>query len=152
MSGTDDARPILRRATTEDASALAALSHELGYPTDPSAVAARLDPLLRALDHQVLVAEIDGGVVGWAHAFTAIRIETEPFVELGGLVVAEAHRGRGVGRTLVRAAEAWAADRGLYRLRIRSNTVRSDAHAFYAALGYERAKTQAVFTRMIDAA
>ena len=54
------------------------------------------------------------------------------------LVVDERARGRGVGRALVDASVGWARSRGCVLLEVTSNRRRSDAHAFYEHLGFER--------------
>ena len=51
--------------------------------------------------------------------------------------VAPAHRGRGVGRALFRAAESWASARGCRRLKIETQNVNVAACRFYAAQGCE---------------
>ena len=90
--------------------------------------------------------EKDGRVVGWLHAFVALRIESSAFAEIGGLVVAQSERGRGLGQQLVQAAAAWARRKGLQNIRVRSNVVRKETHAFYLHLGFAQSKAQMVFT------
>jgi len=60
----------IRPAQPEDAPALAALAGQLGYPTTPEKMMARLQALAED-DHQaVFVAvEADGQVVGWVHVY-----------------------------------------------------------------------------------
>jgi len=143
---------LIRSARHEDSEVLAGLSGELGYPTDRAELAERLSGLLDRSDHAVAVAvDPEGGVVGWVHAFAAYRLESAPFAEIGGLVVSEAARGEGVGRRLVEAAEEWATEQGLGSMRVRSNVVRQQAHAFYRHLGYESLKEQAVFRKVLQA-
>lgn len=139
---------FLRPATLQDAPALQPLVEELGYPA--SSTASRLQRVLDSGDHRVLVAETpNGGIVGWAHVFGALRVESDPFAELGGLVVANAWRGRGIGRRLVAAAERWAYDNGYRSLRIRSRIERTNAHRFFELQGYADRKTQRVFERSL---
>lgn len=64
------------------------------------------------------------------------------FARLGGLVVGAAHRRRGVGRELMRAAERRARDWGCDRLELASSRWRTEAHAFYPALGYREVSEQ----------
>jgi GNAT superfamily N-acetyltransferase len=64
-----------------------------------------------------------------------------------GLVVSESCRRRGVGRSLVKRAEQWAAEIGAETLVVRSNTKRVESHRFYPALGFSLAKTQAVYRK-----
>jgi GNAT superfamily N-acetyltransferase len=140
----------IRRAQSGDAEPLADLSGELGYPAAGAAVAQRLAVLLDRGDHAVLVAEgAEGSVLGWVHVFVTHRLESPSFAELGGLVVSEGVRGRGIGRDLVVAAERWARGRGLTAIRVRSNVVREEAHAFYRRMGYETLKEQAVFRKIL---
>ena len=135
----------IRSARESDAATVASLSTQLGYPASPEQIGDRLASIGERVDQEVLVAEQAGTVVGWVHVFRSDRLETDPFAEIGGLVVDRSHRGRGVGAALLDAAEAWAAARGLRAMRIRSNIVRDEARRFYENRGYTCSKTQAVF-------
>ncbi len=142
---TTDAREV-RPATLADALGLAVLSAELGYPSEPASISRRLEILLARPDHAVWLAAASGGeVAGWVHAFVSLRLESDPFAELGGLVVGSGSRGQGVGRRLVATAAEWGAAQGCTRLRVRSRVERNGAHGFYARLGFVRSKTQGVF-------
>ena len=125
---------------------MAELSGELGYPVDESEFGARVGHLAAREDQLVLVAEYDGLVVGWVHAHVTERLTRERFCELAGVVVAEAHRGRGIGAALVGAVEAWAAERGLV-VRVRSNVTRERTHRFYLGRGYAEEKMVKAFER-----
>ncbi|MEM8600668.1 MAG: GNAT family N-acetyltransferase [Bacteroidota bacterium] len=140
----------LRPATLHDAHALAALSGQLGYPSPESRLAARLTAILGAEDHAVFVAAgAHGSVLGWIHVCEVHRVESDAFAEIGGLVVHEAHRRAGVGRRLVSEAAAWAAGRGMQKLRVRTRTDRAAARAFYASIGFSAAKQQAVLDKRL---
>src|SRR5512142_3386887 len=118
----------------DDADAVARLCGELGYPAPASDVRARLDSLTG--DHLcLLVAEMDQAVVGWIHVERRIVIESEPWAEVEGLVVTEALSGQGVVRALLSAGERWSRERGIGLVRLRSNVVRTEAHAFYRRCG-----------------
>jgi ribosomal protein S18 acetylase RimI-like enzyme len=64
------------------------------------------------------------------------------------MVVDEAHRGRGIGARLVRAAEQELAAQRCYMVEVTSHLNRTDAHRFYERLGYER--TSLRLARMLD--
>lgn len=142
----------IRQASPEDAAVLADLATQLGYPSTPEQLAARL-AALDGPDHAVLVAE-DGDrvirVIGWLHVLARHHLETDSFAEIGGLVVDESCRGQGIGRRLVDAAVDWVRQKGIGELRVRSNVVRADAHRFYEREGFVRKKTQAVFSRLLQ--
>jgi GNAT superfamily N-acetyltransferase len=140
----------IRDARVEDASSLAGLSRTLGYPASTEEVLARLLPILASENDCALVACVsDGSVVAWVHVFLTHRIETDRFAELGGLVVAEDQRGEGIGASLMAAAEDWAIDHGVNRIRVRSRSTRVIAHSFYQGLGFTRIKEQGVFEKTL---
>lgn len=90
-------------------------------------------------DALLLVAELDAiGPVGVAHAQTATDYFTrERHGHLEILAVAEAGEGRGVGRALLAAVEAWALARGYRFLTLNVFAGNERARAVYAHLGYE---------------
>ena len=137
----------IRRCRPSDAQAVAELATELGYPTDAAQAAARLEVLRGRAEDAIFVTEDEGVVGGWLHARETRELESEPCSEIAGLVVAAPRRGQGFGKALVEAALAWAADRGLATMRVRSNVVRQDTHRWYQAAGFKVLKTQAVFSR-----
>jgi GNAT superfamily N-acetyltransferase len=141
----------VRPALPADAGAIADLAGQLGYPTSADLVADYLETTCEPEVEAIYVAELpDAGVVGWIHVFGARRLMVEPFAEIGGLVVDEAHRAQGAGQLLLGQAEKWASSRGFGLMRVRSNVVRSEAHTFYEWLGYDRAKQQNVFVKLLE--
>ncbi len=140
--------PTIRAATLDDASVIADLCTQLGYPTSVSQSVARLTAAIQSIDNAVLVACLSGGlIVGWIHVFVARRVESGTFAELGGLVVAEQYRGRGFGKVLLAAAEDWCAEQGVLRLRVRTRSERAGARGFYERLGFSLAKEQHVYDK-----
>ena len=143
----------IRPIRTADAAALAPLCGQLGYPATQQQVERRLVLLVDRPDQGLLCAESDdGSLVGWLHVQTRRVLESDPFAEICGLVVDERHRGAGIGRDLVTAAERWAAERGYLSVRVRSNVIRTDTHRFYAHLGYAVMKSQITFAKTLPSA
>jgi GNAT superfamily N-acetyltransferase len=143
----------IRQAALSDSEAVAELAGQLGYSTSPEEARARLAAVFEDEDQAAYAAEAaGGGVVGWIHVFGTRRLVAEPFAELGGLIVDESHRASGIGGALLETAEAWARDQGHCFLRIRSNTARTGAQAFYGALGYGSIQTQYVFDKELGRA
>jgi GNAT superfamily N-acetyltransferase len=125
------------------------LCAELGYPTDREDVLQRMRQIADETNRVVLVYCVDGAVVGWIDLSIEYHLQSEPAALIGGLVVSESVRNRGIGRQLCEAAEAWARSRGVGRLRVRSNAIRERAHEFYLRDGYARVKTSAVFEKVL---
>jgi GNAT superfamily N-acetyltransferase len=128
----------VRDAAASDAGEIARLLEQLGYPTGAAQVRARLERLAIVGD-RVVVAELDGRVVGSAHVQVSPALERErPVARIGALVVDESYRRRGVGAALVASAEAEARLRGCEVLILTTAEARDDAHAFYEQLAFEQ--------------
>ena len=129
---------VVRDATVADASALAPLLGELGYPVPPDALAARMRRMLGRDDHRVLMTERDGAVLGLLalHVFPVLAYDRD-LAMIMALVVTESARGLGVGRALIDHAEAVGKSLGASRLMVTTHVRRADAHAFYERLGFE---------------
>ena len=127
-----------RDATDRDAEAIAALLGQLGYPTTPQDVIRRMSRTASELGQRVLVAELDGEVVGVASLYVRHLLTLDaPLARLASMVVGEGRRSQGIGERLVLAAEAIAREAGCDRMEVTSNEKRTRAHAFYRRLGYE---------------
>lgn len=139
-----------RHPTRRDAERLAELATQLGYPSTPEEVVARLAAIEKDSGHAIFVAENSTGEIhGFAHVFVMRTVESEQRAEIGGLVVDERCRSRGIGRALVAHAEEWAREHGCEAIGLRSNVIRERAHAFYERLGYRHVKTQKAFRKTL---
>jgi GNAT superfamily N-acetyltransferase len=138
----------IRKATTNDAAAIAQLSGQLGYPVEADIMRERLERFLQLEEHAVFVAETSE-VVGWIHGAEYELLEVGRHAEIWGLVVADGQRGKGVGRQLIDAVEEWARDRGLDEISVRSNVIRPESHPFYERLGFTRYKTQHAYRKRL---
>ena len=141
----------IRVATPNDAARLAELSTQLGYPATSENILGRLGQILGDREHAVFVAEARerAYVVAWVHVLVTHVLEEDSQAEIAGLVVDEAWRGRGAGRLLMERAEQWAREQGCRAVRLRSNVIRAEAHAFYEKLGYQVIKSQKVFRKTL---
>ncbi|MGD0590764.1 MAG: GNAT family N-acetyltransferase [Bacteroidota bacterium] len=138
----------IRQAKKSDAVALAKLSGELGYPTTTTEMESRFDKLFSKSENGIYVAELDS-IVGWIHVALIQTLESNAFVEICGLVVAESSRGTGIGTQLVAMAESWAQEKGCYHIRVRTNILRKKTRMFYKQLGFQSKKTQEVYDKII---
>ena len=88
-------------------------------------------------------------MIGWIHVFIDKLLTVGPRAEIGGLVVDEQWRSKGVGTALVLKAEQWAQNRGYKQVVVRTNVARTRAHSFYEKCGYELLKQSRVYTKVI---
>lgn len=138
---------LVRPMAPEDAVAVADLAGQLGYPTDAGEVTERIARVGADEKAALLVAEEEGRVVGWAHVAVQPSLLEVPSAQLRALVVDEGHRSRGVGATLVGAAERWASARDITRMIVATRVTRERAHRFYEREGYALAKTSHLFEK-----
>ena len=140
----------IRQVKTEDAGEIVRLSEQLGYPSSLEQVQRRIGQIIDSQQDQVFVAVSgNGDVVGWIHVFAVVRLESEPFAEIGGIVVDSGYRNRGIGKALLGSAEEWTAQKNLTKLRVRSRTSRDEAHCFFKNFGFTQSKTQNIFDKLI---
>jgi GNAT superfamily N-acetyltransferase len=128
----------IRPATEADAAAIAGLITELGSPTTPAEMAARLATIRPRADFVALVAVTDGAVAGMAGlSVSPSFVRNTPNGQIVAMVVGAGYQRRGIGRALIDAAEAWFRERGATRIMLVSGLHRAGAHAFYRACGFE---------------
>ena len=93
--------------------------------------------------------DFDRAVAGPTSA-VLVAVDEDGVVEGSAMVGADGHRGwayylavrpdrrgRGLGRTVMAAAEAWLRDAGMPKLELMVRADNAEAHRFYDALGYE---------------
>ncbi len=110
--------------------------------------------LLASEEQVVVVAEVDGRVTGFAEA--SLRHEhvngtsSSPVAFLEGLYVTPTERGRGIGRHLVEAVEAWA--RGLGCRELASDALADNQVGIrtHLAVGFEETERVVFFRKGLD--
>jgi GNAT superfamily N-acetyltransferase len=130
-------RLIVRDARAEDATDIARLSTQLGYPADAASIPARLIHLASNGDDRTLIAQHGDSIIGVETVHVRFTLNHDaPLGQITMLVIDEDHRGTGAGRALVDAAEAWVRERGCDRIVVNTALHRAGAHAFYEKLGF----------------
>ncbi|HEY7513146.1 MAG TPA: GNAT family N-acetyltransferase, partial [Vicinamibacteria bacterium] len=141
----------VRQATPEDVPSLVALFQELDRmqadwrvftprPGFYDEVGTKYREAMNNPDAVVLVGtDDDGEVVGMAYgeARTPSRFSDERALELSAVVVRSGYRGRGVGRVLVQEAAAFAKDRGIAWIELKTFSPNRGAMEFWENLGFE---------------
>lgn len=129
----------IRSAVSTDASTIAVLLGQLGYPATPEEAAVQLAHLQESPCAVAFVAELEGRVIGLitCHVFPSIHAPAI-VAWITTLVVDEKHLQKGIGKQLCKTVESWAQDHGAARVSVTSGKHRDGAHAFYETIGYER--------------
>lgn len=129
---------MVRSAVDDDATDIANLLTQLGYPADAGDIPAVLARMRDSGRVEVWVAVAQGKVIGLvtAHVLSVINRRRD-VAQLTTLVVDAQARGQGVGRALVLEVEAFARRAGCERLSVTTHLDRRDAHAFYERMGFD---------------
>ena len=135
----------IRTMHVDDAESITFLTAQLGYNLPVYEIITNIKQIQAAPGNLLLVAVCKSKIVGWIHAFKSIHIESKAFIEVCGLVVDEEYRGKGIGKALINEVKQWCLNKGIYRLRLRTNVKRTEAHKFYQTLGFTEIKQQKVF-------
>jgi GNAT superfamily N-acetyltransferase len=112
--------------------------HEDLGPPLPSSYAEALARIADDPDNALMVAELEGNVVGAFH-LTVIQYVANRggrVAQVENVIVEPAARSQGIGETMMRWAIDEARRRGCFRIQLTSNKVRKRAHRFYERLGF----------------
>jgi GNAT superfamily N-acetyltransferase len=110
-------------------------------PAERTKLRRRIGEVVAAADSAILVAERGGRLIGLAEVYVRgdedvpARVPRR-YAHLQSMVVEEKHRRGGVGRTLLRAAEDWARERGAAEMRLDVWEFSDGPLAFYERVGY----------------
>lgn len=132
------------------------LHRELGwnpaFKADGSTLKQRLEALITEDDALLLVAEMNGQVVGYIHGeIVTYLLFAGREMLVSELFVMEKARGAGVGKALLGAIEAQAVQRKCFRISVLNSREReSYKRGFYPSLGYEERSQTANFTKRLD--
>jgi len=139
----------LRHMVADDLPQTQVLLSQLGYIVDAQELSHRYDAVIRSGDHALIVAEGNGPIVAFCHVYARPALDKLPEAVVQALVVDHVHRGQGIGKRMMAAAESWSVDRGITSVALASHVSRAAAHAFYESLGYRCDATSHLFRRSL---
>jgi GNAT superfamily N-acetyltransferase len=145
--------PIIRRADSRDVPMITRLFLELASevvarePTfrhfpEMAGVEQRYEARVSDPDRAVLVAVVDGSIVGFVDAVLVRNTDTSRYhapgldVFVEELTVTSAWHRRGIGTSLMHAVDAWAREAGARLITLDTHVSNEGARRLYAALGY----------------
>lgn len=140
---------ILKEIEIKDAEIITSLIEQLGYKATRVEIIERIKNIISSEDHFACTAIIENKIVAWILAFVSIHLESNPYVEIGGLIIEENFRGQGIGKKLIDEAERWMISKNIHKLRVRTNVKSKDTHRFYLNHGFTLTKEQKIFDKQI---
>lgn len=139
----------IRNCRIEDAPSICRLNEtEMGYGFPLEQTRKKLQTLLNSSTDRIIVAVLNGEVVGYVHACDYEVLYAPSMKNIMGIAVDSAYNRRGIGRSLLHAVEEWAKETGAVGVRLVSGEERSDAHKFYQSCGYVYGKDQKNFKKL----
>lgn len=146
---------IIRRLSAgDDAGAaiqlLQRFFREEAFTTPNETIAAHVARMLSLEQCAVILAEQAGEAVGVATVSMEFGIEYGWSAEMGDLYVVPQHRGRGVSRALVGAAEGWLRAMGAagYQVTVTPHGADAELRRFYLGLGFSAEGRELLYKRL----
>ncbi|MBM7035605.1 GNAT family N-acetyltransferase [Vibrio ulleungensis] len=124
-----------------DIASIHTLTRQWGYSATADQTRVWVQELTESNKHEMFIAKIGTNVAGWLVVEQRIFLASQNKAEIVALVVGEQFRLKGVGQSLVSAAEKWSLDKGLTCIVVRSNINRQESHKFYPNVGFTLVKT-----------
>ena len=141
----------VRGLRPSDVNIVTELLGELGYHVPANELAGRIAQVSTA-GHYAAVVDEGQKISGLVHVYERPSLAKPRAAVVQSLVVEERARKTGAGKLLMRAAEAWAQERGLNYVVLHTRIDRDDARAFYERIGYKRAATAHLMSKHLHPA
>ncbi len=138
---------LFRRATHDDVAAIVRLlaEDELGSGRErfthplPDSYYQAFDHIQADSNHELLVTELEGEVVGTLHLMflPSLSFQGGLRAQIESVRVAGKLRGRGIGHAMMQDAIERSRARGAHLIQLTTHNSRADAHRFYERLGFK---------------
>jgi GNAT superfamily N-acetyltransferase len=138
---------IIRDSRPDDLPVVRRLIGQLADVPDEAQFRARFECVSATPGHRIIVAEMDGEIVGVLHVFERPALEKPCEAVVQAFVVDGKRLGAGIGEALMREAEAWAASRQLASTALYTRIDRDRARMFYERIGYRLKATSHLMVR-----
>jgi len=129
--------PSIVRMLTEDVLGTQREKYEEPLPESYFKAFEQID---RDVNHELIVAELDGDVIGTLHLIfiPSISYQGGLRAQIESVRVDGKYRGQGIGSDMMRWAIERAQKRGAHLVQLTTHGSRQDAHRFYEGLGFSK--------------
>lgn len=139
----------IRKAEMNDIVALAELHRGEGWCYDEEVVLR--DYWDDSFDKEsILVAEVDGKIVGTVEISKAYKARFGFFAVLRRLVVHPSYRGKGIGRELMKEALEESRKMGCNAIELSVDPENTQPHRFYESLGFKDDRKEIIMVKSLD--
>jgi ribosomal protein S18 acetylase RimI-like enzyme len=141
----------IRLAQIEDYNQLLSLLRQLN-PADPEATAVEyrvFEEIIKSRHLDLIVAEDEGYLLGscYVNFIPNMTRGGRPYAVIENVITDSAHRGRGIGKALIRQALDLSWKENCYKVMLMSGRQDEAVHAFYKKCGFDSAEKQAYIYR-----
>lgn len=113
------------------------LDKDLGYNTELSALAERVNKMINCGNYHIFVACDNNRIVGFIGFVTFLAFEVKnECIKIIALAVSKEYRRKGIGTELLKVVEEYAGNNNIQTISLNSGLNRKDAHFFYENQGY----------------
>ena len=129
----------IRRATKNDALAIANLYRELNTLSPVSVSPERIDAVENSEDTFLLVCDDAGEIVATALLCLCqdVMFDNQPFALVENVVVSADHKRAGIGKSMMDYIEAFCLEQDCSKIMLQTSSGNRSAQDFYTAMGYD---------------
>jgi GNAT superfamily N-acetyltransferase len=138
---------VFRLATRDDLPSIVRMlaDDELGSQREkyedplPESYTAAFEQIERDSNHELIVAELNGIVIGTLHLMflPSVSFQGRLRAQVESVRVDKLYQGQGIGSDMMKWAIARAQGRGAHVVQLTTHKSRADAHRFYERLGFK---------------
>ena len=129
----------IRRATKEDAEAVANLYRELDTLASVSVLPERIEAVAKSNTTYLLVCDDAGEIIATALVCLCqdVMFDNQPFALVENVVVSADYKREGIGKSMMDYIEAFCLEQDCSKIMLQTSSENRDARDFYTAMGYD---------------
>jgi len=129
----------IRRATKDDAEAIASLYRELNTLSPVSVLPGRIEAVANSNNTYLLVCDDSGEIIATALVCLCedVMFDNQPFALIENLVVSADYKREGIGKSMMDYIEAFCLEQDCSKIMLQTSSENRDARDFYTAMGYD---------------